>query len=72
MTSTDAETASTINSSKIWQTIRRLELCRQADNELEALIACHRGSLQFADRVTVEAAWLVRNFRRGGAAGNFL
>jgi hypothetical protein len=72
MTSTDAQTTGAIDSSKIWQTMRRLELCRQADSELEALIARHRGSPHLADRVTVEAARLVRNFRRGGAAGDFL
>jgi hypothetical protein len=72
MTSLNADASSTIDSSEIWQMPRCLELCRRADNELEVLIALHRGSPRLSDRVTVEAARLVPNFRRGGAAGDFV
>jgi len=69
MTSTNGATPCAVRSSDVWEAARRLGLYGQADMELEALIARHRGSLQFVDRVTVEAARFVRDLRRVSATG---
>jgi hypothetical protein len=61
-----------IQISNVWEVARRLDLYGQADMELEALIARHRGSPKLVDGVAVEAARFIRNLRREAAAGSFL
>jgi hypothetical protein len=68
MTSTYAGAARRIESSDIWQAVRRHHLYCRSDVELEALMAQHHHG-QAIDRVTAEAARHVRNLRRALATG---
>ena len=69
MTSTNSCAARGIESSDVWQAVRRYGLYYRSDRELAALMACHHTDQAAVDRVTAEAARHVRNLRRALAAG---
>jgi hypothetical protein len=69
MTSTHSCATRPIESSDIWQAVRRHCLYCRSDAELEALLARHQLDQTTVDRATAEAARHVRNLRRALAAG---